>query len=198
VNGWRVFWLLAVVTTTAFVVSIQTFGTEESGIRALVRVTARISFAIFVPVYLASPLRRLWPSATTRWALRNRRYLGVSFAWAHGLHLLAIVMLALLLGDAFESEVPTIVVGGAAYLLMFGMAATSFDRSARWLGPQRWKLLHRSGLHLLWLVFAISFSGRATTSSLYLTLAILTWGMAGVRIASHLARRVASPHPATS
>jgi DMSO/TMAO reductase YedYZ heme-binding membrane subunit len=163
-----------------------------------VRVTARISFAIFVPVYLASPLRRLWPSATTRWALRNRRYLGVSFAWAHGLHLLAIVMLALLLGDAFESEVPTIVVGGAAYLLMFGMAATSFDRSARWLGPQRWKLLHRSGLHLLWLVFAISFSGRATTSSLYLTLAILTWGMAGVRIASHLARRVASPHPATS
>jgi DMSO/TMAO reductase YedYZ heme-binding membrane subunit len=198
VNGWRVFWLLAVVTTTAFVVSIQTFGTEESGIRALVRVTARASFAIFVPVYLASPLRRLWPSATTRWALRNRRYLGVSFAWAHGLHLLAIVMLALLLGDAFESEVPTIVVGGAAYLLMFGMAATSFDRSARWLGPQRWKLLHRSGLHLLWLVFAISFSGRATTSSLYLTLAILVWGMAGVRAAAHLTRRAASPHPAAS
>jgi hypothetical protein len=51
---------------------------------------------------------------------------------------------------------------------------------------------------LLWLVFAISFTGRATTSSLYLTLAILVWGMAGVRAAAHLTRRAASPHPAAS
>lgn len=197
-TGWRVFWLLAVVTTTAFVASIQAFGTEEAGIRALVRATARVSFAIFVPVYLASPLRRLWPSAATRWVLRNRRYLGVSFAWAHGLHLLAIAMLALLLGDAFESDLLTIVFGGATYLLMFGMAATSFDRSARWLGPHRWRLLHRSGLHMLWLLFAILWTGLAATSPLHLALAITVWGMAGVRIAAHLVRRAASARPAES
>ena len=197
-NGWRVFWLLAVVTTAAFVASIQAFGTEEAGIRALVRVTARISFAIFVPVYLASPLRRLWPSAPTRWALRNRRYLGVSFAWAHGLHLLAIVMLALLLGDAFESDLPTIVFGGATYLLMFGMAATSFDCTARRLGPQRWNLLHRCGLHMLWLLFTILWTGRAATAPLYLAFTVTAWGMALVRIAGHPKRRAASVRPADS
>lgn len=197
-NGWWVFWLLAVVTTAAFVVSIQAFGTEEAGIRALVRVTARISFAIFVPVYLASPLRRLWPSAPTRWVLRNRRYLGVSFAWAHGLHLLAIAMLAILLGDAFESSLLTIVFGGATYLLVFGMAATSFDRSARWLGPQRWNLLHRCGLHMIWLLFTILWTGHAAKSPLFLALAITVWGMALMRIASNLVRRTASARPADS
>ena len=197
-NGWRVFWLLAVVSTTAFYATIQTFGTDEAGIRALVRVTARVSFAIFVPVYLASPLRRLWPNAMTRWTLRNRRYLGVSFAWAHGLHLLAIGMLVVLLGDAFESDILTIVFGGITYVLMFGMAATSFDRTARWLGPRRWNQLHRSGLHMIWLLFAILWTGRAASWSFYLALAVVTGGIAGVRIAGNRKRRKASSRPADS
>jgi hypothetical protein len=190
VNGWRVFWLLAALETALFAVALYEFGTDEPGLRALVRLTVRVSFTVFIAVYLAAPLRKLYPGGATRWLLRNRRYLGVSFAWAHGLHALAIALLALLLGDAFEAETATIVGGGLGYLLTAGMALTSFDRTARWLGPRRWALLHRAGLHWLWFIFALNWTGAAVTESLfYLPFALLTWAAAGLRLAALRARR---------
>ena len=194
-NGWRVFWLLASLETALFAGALYGFGTDEPGLRALVRLTVRVSFTVFIVVYSAAPLRRLFPSPATRWLLRNRRYLGVSFAWAHGLHALAIALLALLLGDAFEADAATIVGGGLGYLLTAGMALTSFDRTARWLGPRRWALLHRAGLHWLWFIFALNWTGAAVAESLfYLPFAALTWAAAGLRLAALRARR-RSPDP---
>ena len=117
-DGWRVFWLLAAPESALFAGSLYGFGTDEPGLRALARLTVRVSFAVFAVVYAAAPLRKLFPSRATRWIARNRRYLGVGFAWAHGLHGLAIAMLALLLGDSFETSAATAVGGGFAYLLM--------------------------------------------------------------------------------
>ena len=194
-NGWRVFWLLAALETALFAAALFAFGTDEPGLRALVRVTVRVSFSVFIVVYSAAPLRRLFPSPATRWLASNRRYLGVSFAWAHGLHALAIALLALLLGDAFEANAVTVVGGGLGYLLVAGMALTSFDRTARWLGPQRWALLHRAGLHWLWFIFALNWTGAAiATSLIYLPFAALTWAAAGLRLAAIRARR-GGPEP---
>jgi len=193
-NGWRVFGLLAAALTALFAGALAVFGTDEEGLRALVRFTARDSFAMFLPVYAAAPLRQLFPSPTTRWLRRNRRYLGVSFAWAHGLHALAIAMLVLLQGDAFQASAVTRVVGSFAYLLLAGMALTSFDRTARWLGPRRWALLHRTGLHTLWLVFTITWTQSAASAPRYLPFAGLAWGAAALRFAALRARR-ASPTP---
>lgn len=191
-SGWRLFWLLATLATAAFVAMFVAFGPEEAGLRALVRQTARISFALFLLAYCAAPLRRLWPTSVSRWMLRNRRYLGVSFAWAHGLHALAIGMLAILLGDAFETSPATLVGGGTAYALIAGMAITSTDRTARWLSPRNWGRLHRAGLHAAWLVFAVSWSSRLGTSGLYLALSITTFAAALLRAAAFRSRS-ASP-----
>jgi hypothetical protein len=194
-SGWRVFWLLAALETALFAGALYGFGTDEPGLRALVRLTVRVSFTVFIIVYAAAPLRKLFPSPVTRWLARNRRYLGVSFAWAHGLHALAIALLALLLGDAFDAEAATIVGGGLGYLLTAGMVLTSFDRTARWLGPRRWALLHRAGLHWLWFIFALNWTGAVVATSLiYLPFAALTWGAAGLRLAAIRARR-RSPEP---
>lgn len=38
---------------------------------------------------------------------------------------------------------PFITIGMAAFLLLAPMAATSFNAAIRWLGPQRWRGLHR-------------------------------------------------------
>jgi hypothetical protein len=197
-NGWRVFWLLAALETAIFAAALAGFGTDEAGLRALVRLTVRVSFLVFVVVYAASPLRRLFPSRATRWIALNRRYLGVSFAWAHGLHGLAIALLALLLGDGFEANAATVWGGGLGYVLIAGMVATSFDRSARWLGPKRWALLHRAGLYWLWFIFALNWTGAAIAESLfYLPFALLIWGAAGLRLAALLTRRrAAEPIPA--
>ena len=197
-NGWPLFWLLAALETAAFAAMFVAFGSDEAGLRALVRQTARISFVVFLVVYTAAPLRRLWPTAASRWALHNRRALGVSFAWAHGLHALAIGMLALLLGDAFEVDLATLVGGGGTYLLIAAMALTSTDRTARWLGPRRWALLHRTGLHATWVIFAISWASRAGSSGLYLAFTLVTVAAALLRATASRSRSVGAVAPAVS
>lgn len=177
------------VLGVVFLVALSGFGTDEEGLAALVRFTARVSFALFLPVYAASSLRRLWPNDATRWLLRNRRYLGLCFAWAHGLHGLAIAMLALLLGDAFRMEWPVAIGGGIAYLLVAAMALTSNDRAVRRLGPRRWRLLHRIGIHWVWVIFAFDWTGLALQQTGYWIAAGLAWAAAGIRLVAWTRRR---------
>ena len=193
-SGWRVFWLLAALETALFAAALAVFGSDEAGLRALVRFTVRVSFLVFAVVYAAAPLRRLYPVPATRWLLRNRRYLGVSFAWAHGLHALAIALLARLLGDSFAVDPATRLGGGLAYALVAAMAATSFDRTARWLGPRRWTLLHRAGLHWLWFIFALNWTASVVVSLVYLPFAAITWGLLALRLAALRGHR-RSPEP---
>ena len=66
-------------------------GSGEAGLRMLMRATARTSLALFGAAFAASSLRSLWPTPATGWLLRQRRYLGLSFAFSHALHALAIL-----------------------------------------------------------------------------------------------------------
>src|SRR5262245_16660796 len=140
-QGWRLVGVASVLVLVSQVALFAAGGTEEPGVRFVVRASARISFLIFLLAYLAAPLSQFWPSEPTRWLRRNRRYLGVSFGVAHFVHLIDIGLLALLLGDAFEREWVAIVVGGASYVLLAGMLLTSFDRTARAIGPVWWNRL---------------------------------------------------------
>lgn len=141
-------------------------GPDETGLRAVARATARSSLVLFLLAYTASGLRAIWNRAGTRWLLRNRRYVGLSMAASHALHLAALVALVRVSGEAVDPA--TLVAGGLAYAVLAAMAATSFDRSAAWLGPRRWGRLHRAGMHYLWLVFALTMlpaAGRSAWSA---------------------------------
>src|SRR5688572_12578773 len=46
-NGWRVFGLLAALETALFATGLAAFGSDEAGLRALVRSTVRVSFVVF-------------------------------------------------------------------------------------------------------------------------------------------------------
>ncbi|HXK21261.1 MAG TPA: hypothetical protein VMS55_01150 [Myxococcota bacterium] len=195
---WSVFqgWPLVGVTSAALLaLQLAVAGTDEAGLRELVRVSARASFAIFLLVFVARPSRVFWRGSFTRWLVRNRRQLGVSFAVAHFLHLGDIALLALLLGDGFETSSATLYGGGLAYVLLAAMTATSFDRSARWLGPRRWKLLHRAGLYWLWFIFAQSWTFSALKYPGYVPLALAAWGALALRIAAWRARRAGAAEP---
>ncbi len=39
--------------------------------------TAWLAFALFIMAFTASSLRRLYPGTYSRWAIKNRRYLGL-------------------------------------------------------------------------------------------------------------------------
>jgi DMSO/TMAO reductase YedYZ heme-binding membrane subunit len=198
-QGWS---LVGVASLALVALQVGLFawgGTEEPGVRMLVRASARVSFAIFLLAYIARPARQLSPTPATRWLARNRRYVGVSFAVAHGLHGLDIALLGLLLGDGFVVLPATLYGGGLTYVLLAAMALTSFDRTARWLGPRRWKTLHRIGIHTIWFIFAQNWTALAFQSPGYLPLALASWGALGIRIAAWRARRgvdAGAPAPA--
>ncbi len=153
-DGWPIVgWsALAIAGMTAAILALA--GPGEEGIRMVVRATARTSVVLFGLAFAASSLRRVWPSALTRWLLANRRYLGVSFATSHAAHLLALFALAdwSLATFAAKGDWAGLVLGGLGYLFVAAMAATSFDRTAAWLGPRRWQRLHTIGGWYLWFI----------------------------------------------
>jgi hypothetical protein len=178
-NGWRLLGVCA-AALTLMCSAILLYTPDIGGIHAAIRATARTSLVFFLLAFSASALWRLWPGTWSRWQLRNRRYLGLSFATSHTLHLIHI-------------DTPTLVYGGIAYAFIFAMAATSFDRSAAWLGARRWKILHTVGSYYIWLIFLITFSVATTSDPRYgLGVAIL----AIIMLLKMVARwsRVPRPH----
>ena len=165
-------------------------GTGEDGIRAVIRLTARTSLALFLLAFSASAAFRLRPGAVTRWLLANRRYLGLSFASSHFMHLFAI--LALLRGfpaSFWSGTAPsTIAVGGIGYVFVAAMAATSNDASVAWLGPRRWQLLHTVGAYWIWQIFLITYAlGSARAPLKLIPVALLLLALA-LRVATRRRR----------
>lgn len=158
-------WLIAVaaLAVTAEVLATVVAGRSDDGLRQLVRVTARTSAAWFVIAFAARPLVTLWPSPSTKWLLRNRRYFGLAVAVSHFTHLAAIGFLAGRDGDAFfeTRKVLNTVVGGISYGLLLAMVLTSTDRAQARLGRRRWRTLHLAGMWLMWFIFTISYAKEA-------------------------------------
>jgi hypothetical protein len=184
-NGWRLTGLLSLLLV-AMVVGFLAIHPDVEGLRLVIRATARTSLVLFALAFSAAALARLAPSDATRWQRRNRRYLGVSFAMSHALHLVALIALARTDNALFWAltSPANIVLAGAAYLFIAAMTATSFDRTAAWLGARRWRLLHLIGGWYIWVSFAVAVGKRMPQGPVY-------WAMMAVVIAVAIARFVA-------
>ena len=62
------------------------------------------------------------------------------------------------------------------------MTATSFDRTAAWLGPRKWRLLHLIGGWYIWISFAVAVGKRVPLDSFYWPMAVLVLAIAVVRL----------------
>ena len=192
--GWPIVGWCALVLVTVTLAILAVKGVDEAGLRAVVRTTAQTSFVLFTGAFSASALCTTWPGPLTRWMLRNRRYLGVSFAVSHFIHLIAIVALALRLGDQFKLNPATLVGGGLAYVFIAAMTATSFDRTAAWLGPRAWRRLHTAGGYWIWFIFLLSYAPRAAMISVwYAPFVLVLLGVAALRVVVRLRSRRQSP-----
>jgi methionine sulfoxide reductase heme-binding subunit len=184
--GPRLVGVASVVIVTLCAMTLATTGVDEEGIRAVIRLTARTSIVLFLLAFTASAAWRLWGARWTRWLLVNRRYLGLSFAASHFLHLLAIVVLARWFPERFwgGTSVSTIVVGGIGYVFVALMAATSNDASVAWLGARRWKALHTVGAYWLWQVFLLTYALSIPRSPWHVVPVALLLGAWGLRLAA--------------
>jgi len=182
-QGWRLFWIIT-AALTAMCAAMVAMQPGEEGVRLAIRATARTSLLLFALAFCASALRRLWPGDFTTWLLRNRRYIGVSFAASHALHLAAIIAFARIDPAEFGeiSPVANRIVAGLAYVFIFAMAATSFDRMVALLGARRWKLLHTIGAHYIWLIFLLSFAKRVPQGPEYAASVAVLLAVMGLRL----------------
>ena len=185
-NSWRLTGALSLLIAVMSLYLLGMHGWDAEGIRLVIRATARTSLVLFVLAFTASATVELLPSEATRWQRRNRRYLGVSFAVSHLIHLMAIVSLASIDQALFWklTNPANIVLAGMAYLFIAAMAATSFDRTAAWLGPRKWRLLHLLGGWYIWISFAVAVGNRVPLDRFY-------WPMAALVLAAGIARLVA-------
>jgi methionine sulfoxide reductase heme-binding subunit len=188
---------ILILAAVALVIAVTADPIEE--VRRVIRLTARTSVALFLLAFTASAAWRFWPSAWTRWQRRNRRYLGVSFAFSHGVHLVAILTL-LRMAPAEMADVTAVtwIGGGLAYAFIAAMTATSFDRTTQMIGPRAWKILHTTGSYYIWLIFANSYISRAAIMPEYIPAAALVVLALALRIAARVAKTRAQPAAATS
>jgi methionine sulfoxide reductase heme-binding subunit len=185
-GGWPLVGWCAAGVAGMVAVLLGVAGTDEDGLRLVIRATARTSAVLFVLAFTASAARRRWPSRATRWLLENRRYVGVSFGVSHMAHLLAILALAgWSLREFFVRAGPVAgILGGLGYVVLAALLATSFDTTAAWLGPRRWQRLHRAGVWYLWFIFAATFApATARSPLLYGTFTALLAVAAALRLA---------------
>ena len=168
-DGWRLFALLSLILLGLSIWIAGMRGFEVDGVRMVIRFTARTSLVLFCLAFSAAALARLWPNASTRWLRRNRRYLGVSFAASHAIHLVAMAAFAVMdpAGYVAATSIASYIFGGIGYAFIIAMAMTSFDRTAKALGATAWRRLHLIGGYYLLLQFMVSFGKRIPEMPLY-------------------------------
>lgn len=184
-NGWRLTGLLSLLLV-AMTAAFLALHPDIEGLRLVIRATARTSLVLFALAFSAGALAQLVASDATRWQRRNRRYLGVSFAVSHAIHLVALIALARTdLALFWTLTNPTnIMLAGTAYLFIAAMTATSFDRTAAWLGARKWRLLHLVGGWYIWLSFTVAIGKRLPQGAIY-------WAMMAMVIAVGIVRLIA-------
>lgn len=190
ISKWKVAWLLAGYLALMTIATFLLQGFTEEAIRSLLRVTARSSLILFLLAFSASSLQLLFRNNLTSWILSNRRYIGISFAFSHGIHLLLLFVLAIYFPYPFLDELNTLVlvVGGLAYAFIIVMTITSFAQPRKWLGERRWKLLHTSGSYYVWFVFAQSYASNALENLVHASFTLALLLAFALRVAGALKR----------
>lgn len=159
-------------------------GVSKEGIGLVIRSTARISITSFLLAFSASAFHFFFKNKLTKWQLKNRRYLGISFAVSHYIHLIAILIMNFVVDEPVLAERGFIIVslGGIAYVFLTLMTLTSTDKAIAKMGHKNWKTLHWVGSHYIWIVFANSYGGRAFYEPFYVPFAVALVVVMGFRI----------------
>ena len=173
-RGWKIVYASLTVMILYFLIIYGVNGFTEIATRLNIRMSARFSGVLFAFAFMASSLHYFLKKNWTKWLLQNRKYIGVSFALNHLLHLMVLGVLQIFFHPVFEmAKTSSLIGGGMAYLFAVLMLLTSFSTFSRYLSAKQWKLLHLIGGYWIWFIFFKSYWKRVMTETEYLSLTVL-------------------------
>tara|TARA_B100000405_G_C16597835_1_gene379270 strand:- start:142 stop:753 length:612 start_codon:yes stop_codon:yes gene_type:complete len=188
--GWRLTALVTVLILAGLALHFGVSGWTAASVTAGIDATGRSSLALFSIAFVASSVQRLWPSSLTQWMLQNRRWIGLSFASSHAIHLALIIAMSIDFPDPFLSQQPAgkWLLGGVGYLFVALMAMTSTNAAQRWMGMKNWKRLHLVGSYWLWAQFALTYVSHVKKgpANFYLPFLGFTLALLVIRWIGHL------------
>jgi methionine sulfoxide reductase heme-binding subunit len=189
-EAWKLTLLLVTGLLIMVAVAMLLAASPVEASRHIIRWTARCSLLLFLAAFTASSLVQLVPATITRWLSRNRRYLALAFAASHTIHLIGIVALASQDKVLFWqlTNYGTMMSGGLAYVFIFAMALTSFDRTAAMLGERLWRRMHSAGAWYIWISFVVTFGKRFAMDIAYLPAMIMIFLALLIRVVARLHR----------
>lgn len=183
-RGWNLVFTTFVAVAAMFVGIFAAADGSAEALGLIIRITARPALVFFGLAFSASALYRLMPNAFTRWQVKNRRYLGLSFATSHLMHAAALGVWGVMYPDLFltRTNIGVWIGGGIGYFFVIALAATSFDGAIRWMGARKWSLLHTTGSYYLWFVFSLGLVGRSIVDPFYYPFAAFMLAMLPIRL----------------
>jgi hypothetical protein len=156
---WGIVRYITILFLLASVLSISLVGWSEDGFRLSIRASARIAVIFFCLAFGASSLHYFIKNDFTKWLLSNRKYLGVTFAVIHLIHLLTLVILQFTFHPIFEIAAGiSLIGGGLAYFFTIGMLITSFTQYKFLLPGKAWSIFHTMGGYWIWFIFVRTYS----------------------------------------
>jgi DMSO/TMAO reductase YedYZ heme-binding membrane subunit len=154
INGWNLFWLITVpISIVMMVAMVATDLTNGAGVSSLIQLSVRCAVPLLYVAFAASSVQTLFRGDVGRWMLRNRKYIGLSFAAAMAWQGFFILWLVTVYNEYFVDEVYVLrdaIEGVIGYLFLIAMTITSFHATRRRMQQQTWRLLHLSGIYFIW------------------------------------------------
>lgn len=190
-NGWTLFNYIgiAILVTTLFI--LVTDNDLVNSLKTAIRATARFSFILFIITFTASGLLTLVPAPLTKYILRNRKWLGLAFAFSHFVHAVLIFSLACASDDyrssfsAFDNAS-----GFVGYAFLVLMTITSFKPTRRFVGERNWRILHTSGMWIFAYIFWKTNYDLLPQSALYVVCLNLMSCAIAVQLIAKIARHI--------
>jgi methionine sulfoxide reductase heme-binding subunit len=190
VESWRLFWLLALALSVANCLGLPFADFHSAdGTGPMIQRSVRYALPLFLLAFTASSLARLWPSRLTKWLLRNRRYVGLGFAFGMAWHLSFVGYSIWCFGLSESGLTPrgfALDLIGFIFLLL--LTLTSFRSFARRLNPTSWRRLHKTGVYVIWFVATYIYV-RHVGNVVHVVASILFFAALLLRVTAGLNRR---------
>ncbi len=179
---WHLVRLIIGASIGFFLLLLAVYGWDEDGFRQQVRWSARISFALFCMAFGASAVHYYIKNGLTSWLLLKRKYIGISFAIIHLIHLGFLIILQYVYHPVFDlAATSSLIGGGMAYFFVVMMLLTSFEKGRQWLTNSQWKFLHTIGGYWIWTIFMTTYYKRTVTEPIH-------WILVGILVSIFIIR----------